>query len=326
VGLVLVALLSAIAWRTSETKATTANVPYRETGTFTYSARAPKGPVYQHEIETGDPVFLKLVTDVKVNYEYRLDLDASHNIAGTTAMVAVISQQNGWTRRIRLAPSQSFTGDSAQLSGNLDLERVVKKLHMVEQLTGQEADLYQLDLIAHTEVEGEIQGSRFSDTFDSSLPMQLDDTTVQMAPSDSETADQLSSSRSQSLPVPATRDTQLSLGPLDLSVSSARLVGPIGAGACLLLILVFGIPLLGAYRKDEASRIHARYGPLLVPMRSVSGIEGAMAEVDDMEALVRIADRYDRLVLHENREGVHRYIVEGDGVVYVYRAKEEASA
>jgi hypothetical protein len=319
-------LLGALAWRTSETKVTSTNVPFSETGTFSYSATTPKGPVYQHQIETGDPVFLRLVTDVQVGYKYELELDASHNIAGTTSMVAVISQQNGWKREIRLGGTQSFSGDTAEVSGNLDLERVVEELHRVEQLTGQEADLYQLDLIATTEVEGEIEGSPVSDTFESNLPMQLDDTTVQMAPSETEDADRLSTSRSRSLPVPATKDAQLSLGPLDLSVSSARTIGPVGAGVCLLFLLAFGIPLLGAYRKDEASRIRARYGPLLVPMRSVSGIEGTMAEVDDMEALVRIADRYDRLVLHEHREGVHRYIVEGDGVVYFYRAKEEASA
>jgi len=52
---------------------------------------------------------------------------------------------------------------------------------------------------------------------------------------------------------------------------------------------------------------------------------GRLAELGDMESLVAIAQRYDRLILHQRHEGVHYYLVEDDGAVYRYQAREEGA-
>ena len=328
VGLLLFALLGTYAFLHDETEPSTAKVPYKETGTFSYSAPAPKGPVYQHSIQTGDPVFLKLVSSLNVRFGYKFEVEGSHDVAGRASLVAVVSQQNGWKREIPMVAAQTFSGDTATVSGTLNLERLRRTLNEMQRLTGQEADIYSVEIAPSIDVSGNIQGTDFSDTFEPSLSLQLTTTTLGMPPTDEgEGSDvQASSSREGSVLVPTMQDDELRLGPLHTSIANARMVGLIGGIASLVLLIAFGIPLMGAYRRDEATRINARYGPLLVPMRSVSGINGALAEVDDMEALVRIADRYDRLVLHEQHDGVHRYYVEGDGVVYFYKTEEEASA
>jgi hypothetical protein len=284
--------------------------------------------VYQHPLTTGDPVFLKLIDRLNVGFRYDFEAEGDHDLAGRASLVAVVSQENGWKREIPLVAAESFSGDSLDFSGTLDLAHLTQQLQQMQRLTGQESDIYSVDLEATVDVEGVVQGTKFSDTFEPTLPMQLDGTSLDVAPSETSEgfSEQAATSRSRSVPVPATKEAAIDLGPLHLSLANARTVGVAGGILCLILLIAFGIPLLVAYRRDEATKISARYGPLLVPMRSVSGIEGSLAEVDDIEALVRLADRYDRLVLHEQNNGVHRYFVEGDGVVYFYQAKEEASA
>ena len=44
-----------------------------------------------------------------------------------------------------------------------------------------------------------------------------------------------------------------------------------------------------------------------------------MLDVTTMEGLVRLAERYERMILHEVFEGTDSYLVEEDGVVYRYR-------
>jgi hypothetical protein len=39
-----------------------------------------------------------------------------------------------------------------------------------------------------------------------------------------------------------------------------------------------------------------------------------------MDGLVRLAERCERMILHEEREGLHIYLLEDEGVLYRYRA------
>ena len=41
-----------------------------------------------------------------------------------------------------------------------------------------------------------------------------------------------------------------------------------------------------------------------------------------MSDLVRLAERYDRLILHQAREGTHVYLFEADGIVYRYSIRD----
>jgi hypothetical protein len=45
-----------------------------------------------------------------------------------------------------------------------------------------------------------------------------------------------------------------------------------------------------------------------------------------MDALVRVAERYDRLILHEQRGDVHAFLVDDGGLVYRYDAGGAAGA
>jgi hypothetical protein len=46
---------------------------------------------------------------------------------------------------------------------------------------------------------------------------------------------------------------------------------------------------------------------------------GRLVEVATMDGLARLAERYDRMILHEDNRGTHRYFVEEAGVAYYYQ-------
>ena len=91
----------------------------------------------------------------------------------------------------------------------------------------------------------------------------------------------------------------LSFGVVRMSVQTARAIALAGIailGALLLAMAALVQPRL----RDELETIRARYGRLLVPVERVWPLPGvAVIDVADMDALARIAEHYDRSILHE---------------------------
>jgi glucose-6-phosphate 1-dehydrogenase len=47
-----------------------------------------------------------------------------------------------------------------------------------------------------------------------------------------------------------------------------------------------------------------------------------VTDLADMEALVRLAKRYERLILHSEKGDEHTFVVDDAGSIYRYRARE----
>jgi hypothetical protein len=89
----------------------------------------------------------------------------------------------------------------------------------------------------------------------------------------------------------------------------------------IALLLLLGGLALGLQRRrpdgDEGEWIQARYGHLIVPVSRPSDHWANVADVGDFDALVRLADRYGRLILHLVGDG--SYVVEDGRNAYRYR-------
>ena len=114
---------------------------------------------------------------------------------------------------------------------------------------------------------------------------------------------------------------QLELGPLSLSVRTARPLSLIGLVASLLLGALALAALLQRHRGEEHERIAARYGHLLLPVRSRPQEWARVTDLADIGSLVRAAEQYDRMIFHVNDGGEHSYLVESEGSVLRYRTK-----
>jgi hypothetical protein len=91
-----------------------------------------------------------------------------------------------------------------------------------------------------------------------------------------------------------------------MSVATARtiaLVAILTLIGALLAILALLQPILASVaprRRDESASIRARYRHLIVPVERVWPLPGVpVIDVADMDALARIAEHYDRSILHE---------------------------
>jgi hypothetical protein len=95
---------------------------------------------------------------------------------------------------------------------------------------------------------------------------------------------------------------RLSLGPLSLSVGAAREISLVAVALIAALVALL-MGLAQPRRRSESALIRARYGGLIIPVERVWQQPGvAVIDVADIEALVRIADHYDRSILHERTD------------------------
>jgi signal peptidase I len=303
-------------------------VEFRHLGRFSYSAPAVDAqPVYVEGVATGDPVFLRLVDSLDVGFDYQLDAPQISSPAGAARLWARVSSANGWERDVEIGSTVRFEGATAAVDGTLDLAELKALVKDVERLTKVDNQTYRLDINATVEVDAVVEGEEVTETFSPSFSMVLDPEQLQRPPNETATegADDFRPAGTGTVDVARSSDNRLQLGPLGAPVGIVRNGAIAGAGVALIALLIAAISSLGR-SKDEPSRIESRYGPWLVSARSVSGPTVAWAEVEDMDALVRVAERYDRPILHEQHEGVHRYIVQGDGMTYFYRSDDERSA
>ena len=111
----------------------------------------------------------------------------------------------------------------------------------------------------------------------------------------------------------------------DFTVREARVGTLIAMAAGLALTLAVAIVFFGKRRSEhDPAIIKARYGSLLIPVKaSLRRSPETAVAVESMDALGRLAEHYERMILHEaEHDGVHSYVVEDDGVVYRYETRE----
>ena len=102
-----------------------------------------------------------------------------------------------------------------------------------------------------------------------------------------------------------------------MTVAGARRFGLALAGAGIVLALA-AVAFCCCAAATTSWKIQRRFGDLIVPVAPGWQRRSSERTVATIEALVRVAERYDRLVLHETRAGGHSFLVDDAGVVYRY--------
>jgi signal peptidase I len=318
-GAVGLAALAAFAFAQPEERPVEQAVPYELRGAFSYSAAVPAGPVYEDgRVESGEPVFLRLVPRAVVRFSAELESEAPRAVTGAGRLVAELSDESGWTRTVELQEPAAFEGDAFVATGTLRLDRIRALLADVGALTGVERSSYTLTLAPRVDFQGTVAGRALDESFSPRLVFRLDAQELRLEPG---LAQRLHPVRSGAVSTVVREPHALSL----LGLSFA--VGPVRWAALALALLLLGAASALAFvhfqalRRDEPTRIRARYGSWLVPVAGASSrIGGAVVDLATMDGLVQLAERGDRLILHEEHEGVHLYLLEEEGVLYRYRA------
>jgi signal peptidase len=317
-ALVASLMLGVVAFTRHSAPALTNGV-WKQRGTFSYSAPAPRGPVYPAgRVVTGDAVFLRLVPAVNVHFDYQVAAPLADRLAGTAGLELTVLGANGWKSSMQLSPSKRFRGDHVLVEGRLQLAQLRSLISSVERLTGTTSPGYTVTIQPRIAVRGEVGGDPVRVAFSPPLTFALDELHLQLqVPTASMPgavpSDALHPAQSAAVTGPA---AGVSVGPLPLGL--ARILALAGVLASLFGLAVLGGLLpVGRFQGEE---IPARYRSMLVPVGKPkhSAVEGWVVDVDSFEALGQLADHYDRLILHQRHPKGESYLVEEGGVAYRY--------
>jgi hypothetical protein len=228
----------------------------------------------------------------------------------------VLSDGSGWRRRLVVAPRRAFQGGRVTLAGTLDLDALTRAVTLFEAKTGVHNPAYHLELAPRVHVHGVAGDRAIREAFSPPLAFDLDELRLQLAHPPGGASNALV--RTKSLDGTHTTTSTLALFGRRVTVSGARRFALALAGAGLGLTLAACGLLLLRRRDDELETIQRRFGDLIVPVTPGLQRHSSEHRVATIDALVRIAERYDRLILHETRGGGHSFLVDDAGVVYRY--------
>jgi hypothetical protein len=275
---------------------------YVQHGTFGYSAPVQAGATYQQpQLASGEPV----------SFRYRLRTTEPGQVAGTLGFDAVLRDDGGWRHAIPLAPTRRFTGTSAVARGVLDLDRLQQVIAAFEQETGEHNTLYNVGLEARVHVRGTVADRPLDATFAPSLALNLDQVRLTVATgSDFRHAQSGAGTRVETTTLHAFGRT--------VTVARARGLATLLGIAGLVLAAIGGVLMLLGGRDHEVASIRRRYEDWIVDVVPIERPNVAERRVASMEALARVAEQYDRLILHECRFDGDAFLVEDGGIVFTY--------
>lgn len=306
-------LLAGVSWTRPVTAA--GPVGYTHHGQFIYSASASTGAVYEAaRVRTGDPLFLNLVRDIRLGFSYRFSAEEPTATRGTIGLRAEVTNGSGWSRTLELAATRPFDGDDVATSGNLDVARIRALTSQVAEATG-ESGTITVTVQPEVTLVGDVGEETFEERFAPSLAYQLTDT--QLRPVDGDDGDeQFRAEQSGEVQVPGRQPATLSWSGRAIEVPTARWLSVVAAAACVAALLTLAIGSRRLAGLSEAERIRRRWPDLVTAVQVEHILPARVVCVDDMNALVALAQRSNRLILHDRATGA--FLVELDATLYRY--------
>jgi hypothetical protein len=315
IGLVAFTALGAVAHAVPATKNVPTEKLYSQSGHFSYGATVPVSAAYPSgHVASGEAVFPRLVHRLDVGFTWRFDSAQPHVVHGTASLAADISDGQGWRRRIELAPRSPFAGDRLTRAGTLRLDALEAMLRRLEAVTGTHGGTYQVSIVPTVKLAGVLDGGPLTDMFAPPLQLSLDQVRLQVAASPDPTTPN-SLVRSKETGGMLTQPNQLRLvAGRRLALRPAERIALMGVAASLVvLLLALALRIARPRPSDEAARLRGRYSRWIVRVADASS-GSRVVDVNDFEDLARIAERYGRLILQDERTDA--FLVEDEGVSY----------
>ncbi len=333
-GLTLLAVaacvgLAIVAWSTPTRRTVPTQVSYRQSGSFAYAASTITGAVYNTgQATTGQPIFTRLAGPVQVRFAYALHARRAERVSGTAALSAVVASQSGWARTFPLESPTAFTGSDAVVTGVVHLRKLERFLQRVATATAVPDASFTLTLVPTVRVHGTMAGQPFQASYAPQLPFTL--TPLALSPPlpggpagtvrpQAGSAAPFHPSATRSVTSAARASVALGAGRLTMPVAVARIAALIGLAAALAAAVLAGRLLRRTRQSDEPTRISARYGESIVTVvHSSLGRHTDLVQVKSIEELARIAERYESMIIHEQTDLGHAYLVADGATLYAY--------
>lgn len=312
-------------------RARPAEIEYEHRGSFDYSAAAPDGPVYQTDrIAAGEPIFVRLVDRMQIDFEYELASDAPRGLELTGRMDAVLRSADGWSHRIGLVASHAM-GDRLSMSGHLDIAAIRRLLGRIEELTGMAPGTYTVSIEPRIEMEGTIAGESVTDTFRPVLPLRLNDIQIGVMREQTPTGQQSLAQVLRPMQTAVIRTTRaesapFSIGGFEVPLLAVRRIAIAAGGLSFAGLIVLALVWHRRRPGEEAERIAARYGSMLISVADTPDLNHETVDVTDFETLVRLAQQFEQPIMHRcPSRDAHSYVLYYDGLAYRYSIGGDAT-
>ena len=310
----------------------THKLSYTQKANFTYHATAPVGPVYPNgTVSTGDPVFLQLVHRLALKVTYRFAVDAPSRLHGTQQVFLNVAGPSGWTRTIALSRPRRFAGTTTSTTAAVDLRGLQSLLVDVEKATGISGSGASIGIALKVHVAGIVAGQPIDQSFAPNASFQLQPLELLPggapppvgAPSGSaataSTPSGFAPSQAGSVASASSLPDRLNLLGHAPTFDTIAWIAFGGVALTGLITLLLVILLRRNQAFDEASRIRARHGHLLVPILAGDDLGWPPVDVTSFKALVRLAEAAGQVILHHQADAADTYLVNDNGTVYRYQ-------
>jgi signal peptidase I len=332
-------LLALLAFTRAPSERSSFTIPYKQSGALSYTADATPGPVYpENRVVTGEPLFTQVLTTVEFRFSYRFESTARHALTGNASLSATLTSTSGWHTTLALGAPTYFRGDHALVTGTLDLPSLLALVRSFETTTKSPRGSYTLAIVPHVKASGSADQAPLHTTFSPEVRFLLSEYEAQPAASErgplgaaQPATNPFDPSKAGSAQGSHLQPLSLSLGLARVSVETARTLAlsaiAIIVGA-LLAILALIRPILAFMaprRRDESAAILAHYRHLIVPVARISPPPGVpVIDVGDIDALARIAEHYDRSILHEATDRGESFWVTDESGQFRYAPSTQA--
>lgn len=331
VGAMLFAALGVFALVRPTSGSSGGSTAYTQQLSFGYRGPAKPGSVYPSgTVTTGDPVYLQLVHQLAVTASYELKSAAPTQVHGTLRIHGTLSNSSGWSRGFWLSPRTAFSGNRGSATAQLNLSGLQALTGRVSSQIGAGIGGYTLVIAPQVKLSGTIGGAPLTAVDSAALDLTLGASSL--ASGTSAIASSASSTgapgtgSAQSGFVHTTPGTLLSssgTATKELGGVPVRTVRWIALAGFILLALV---ALLTGSRElrgssDPVEQINHRYKHLIVPVSSITPDAGhPPIEVRTIEALAQLAERSERLILHDHQDNVDNYLIDDQGTMFRFQA------
>jgi signal peptidase I len=325
-------MLAVWAYRAPSTVAVERVVSARHTGAFTYEGAATPGPVYPDgKVQTGEPIFIKFAPVVTASFEYQLDAPGAENVQGTVRLIAVARGANGYEQSLELIPTTAFSGTHAVIETEVDLAPIMVLVEELEAATGIAVSYWTVAVSAEVFVQGSIGGQAFAAPFSPFYTLRVqppDEIFVETSLTrDFESAPPLIKPRlgtaffpvqDLTVSIPDREPATMSLVFADVGVDRVRAVA--GPTAALSVVVVLAVlTLIALALRSPAAQLYARYGSRMVRVAEIAPPAAGSVTVSTMHDLVRVADRFQSIILWAQEDDQDVFTVRENHTDFVYR-------
>lgn len=308
------ALLCATAYTAPATVAATDTVEVTHDGAFSYTAAVDESIVYPDGvIGTGDPVFRSTTDSLELRYEHEVDAPDPVKVSSGVLSGDVVVAIDAWEHILESLEEVELVDGRGELATTIVFADVDAIAERYEKVSGRAPS--QLQVHFRPEVEagaGAGAAPTATSVFETSMTVGVGPSSVDVA------AEGLDVTGSDPVEVPVTEPRQIAAFGRSIDADQARAVGPAVLAAAVLLLLATAFT---RRRAPASAPIHAAAKGRLVPVDSLSSLEGAI-DVLDAQAFTRIAQAEGALVLHSTGDdGSETFVVEDRNARYRYTTR-----